>query len=61
VKSVTLVKLVQLGVGAKNGTQCPNLGNYINGMIGMDKQIGITKSATGAWAKYWDTPKYENC
>jgi len=38
VKCVTLVKLVQLGVGAKKGTQCPNLGNYINGMLGKDKQ-----------------------
>jgi len=37
-KSVTLVKSLLLGVGAKKGTQCPNLANYINRMIGMDKQ-----------------------
>jgi len=37
-RSVTLKKSAQLGVGAKKGTQCPNLGNYINGMIGIDKQ-----------------------
>jgi len=37
-KSVTLVNSAQLGVGAKKRTQCPNLGNYINGMNGMDKQ-----------------------
>ena len=37
-KSVTLVKLVQLGAGTKRGTQCSDLDNYINGMIGVEKQ-----------------------
>jgi len=55
VKCVTLVKLVQLKVGAKKGT---NLGNYINGMLGMDKQHWLIRSAIGAGAKYRDTPKF---
>ena len=37
-KSVTLVKLVKLGDGAKKGTQCPDFDNYINEMIGVHKQ-----------------------
>jgi len=48
-KSVTLVKSLQLGVGAIKGTQCPNLGNYINGMIGMDKQHWHYQNCHWGW------------
>jgi len=58
-KSVTLVNSMQIEIGAKKGTQCPNLGNYINGMIGMGKQHWHYQKCIGAGAKYRDTPKYE--
>jgi len=48
-KNVTLIKLVQLGVGTKKGTQDPDVGNCINGMIELDIQHWYYQNCHWGW------------